>query len=136
MAVQTSNIISTQVHSNAPSHLLPPLKSHPLTQSQIYRDKDKPLYRTGNKVLLGIAAWNFCLFIGAKVYYFWKNKYVQSPHSFRLFSSRRQTKAILGSGTRSGIQWTATKSCITSRLLKTRGINGIQIQRFETFDRH
>ncbi|TVY27419.1 putative transporter [Lachnellula hyalina] len=52
MAVQTSNIISTQ----------------------IYRDKDKPLYRTGNKVLLGIAAWNFCLFIGAKVYYFWKNK--------------------------------------------------------------
>ncbi|TVY59252.1 putative transporter [Lachnellula cervina] len=52
MAVQTSNIISTQ----------------------IYLDKDKPLYRTGNKVLLGIAAWNFCLFIGAKAYYFWKNK--------------------------------------------------------------
>ncbi|TVY17185.1 putative transporter protein [Lachnellula arida] len=52
MAVQTSNIISTQ----------------------IYQDKDKPLYRTGNKVLLGIAAWNFVLFIGAKAYYFWKNK--------------------------------------------------------------
>ncbi|TVY42563.1 putative transporter [Lachnellula subtilissima] len=52
MAVQASNIISTQ----------------------IYREKDKPLYRTGNKVLLGLAAWNFCLFIGAKAYYFWKNK--------------------------------------------------------------
>ncbi|TVY73367.1 putative transporter [Lachnellula suecica] len=51
MAVQTSNIISTQ----------------------IYQNKDKPLYRTGNKVLLGIAAWNVVLFIGAKIFYFQKN---------------------------------------------------------------
>ncbi|MCJ1311352.1 hypothetical protein MMC25_005023 [Agyrium rufum] len=51
MAVQTSNIIS----------------------SQIYRTDDAPLYRRGNKVLLGIAAYNALLFIGAKVYYVWKN---------------------------------------------------------------
>ncbi|PMD67047.1 phthalate transporter [Hyaloscypha bicolor E] len=51
MAVQTSNIISTQ----------------------IYQNKDKPLYYTGNKVLLGLAAYNVCLFIGAKVYYTLKN---------------------------------------------------------------
>jgi hypothetical protein len=54
MAVQTSNIISTQ----------------------IYQNKDKPLYYTGNKVLLGLAAYNVVLFIGAKVYYTLKNKYV------------------------------------------------------------
>jgi hypothetical protein len=54
MAVQTSNIISTQ----------------------IYQNKDKPLYYTGNAVLLGIAAYNVFLFIGAKVYYTLKNKYV------------------------------------------------------------
>jgi hypothetical protein len=54
MAVQTSNIISTQ----------------------IYQNKDKPLYYTGNKVLLGLAAYNVILFIGAKVYYTLKNKYV------------------------------------------------------------
>ena len=47
MAVQTSNIIS----------------------SQIYRQNDKPYYYTGNKVLLGILAWNICVFIFAKAYY-------------------------------------------------------------------
>jgi len=52
MAVQTSIIISTQ----------------------IYQNKDKPLYFTGNKVLLGLAAYNVCLFIGAKTYYTIKNK--------------------------------------------------------------
>jgi hypothetical protein len=43
---------------------------------QIYQNKDKPLYYTGNKVLLGIAAYNVVLFVGAKFYYTWKNKYV------------------------------------------------------------
>ena len=52
MAVQTSNIIS----------------------SQIYRADDKPYYYKGNKVLLGIVAWNLVLFVGAKTYYEWKNK--------------------------------------------------------------
>ncbi|KAK5050607.1 hypothetical protein LTR84_003889 [Exophiala bonariae] len=51
MAVQTSNIIS----------------------SQIYRADDKPYYYRGNKVLLGIVAWNFVVFIFAKVYYVRKN---------------------------------------------------------------
>ncbi|KAL8699436.1 MAG: hypothetical protein Q9224_001415, partial [Gallowayella concinna] len=51
MSVQTSNIIA----------------------SQIYREDDKPLYRRGNKVLLGVAAYNVVLFIGAKLYYSWKN---------------------------------------------------------------
>lgn len=51
MAVQASNIIS----------------------SQIYRADDKPYYYRGNKVLLGIVAWNFLIFIFAKVYYVRKN---------------------------------------------------------------
>lgn len=51
MAVQASNIIS----------------------SQIYRADDKPYYYRGNKVLLGIVAWNFIVFILAKVYYVRKN---------------------------------------------------------------
>jgi MFS family permease len=52
MAVQTSNIIS----------------------SQIYRQDDKPYYYKGNKVLLGLVAWNIVLFVGSKTYYQWKNK--------------------------------------------------------------
>ena len=51
MSVQASNIIA----------------------SNIYRDKDKPLYRRGNKILLGILAWNFVLIIGSKFYYMWRN---------------------------------------------------------------
>lgn len=52
MCVQASNIIS----------------------SNVYRAKDKPLYRTGNKVLLGLIAWNVVVIIGAKSYYMWRNK--------------------------------------------------------------
>lgn len=51
MAVQTSSIIS----------------------SQIYRSDDAPYYYRGNKVLLGILAWNIVVFIFAKVYYVRKN---------------------------------------------------------------
>lgn len=47
MSVQMSNIIS----------------------SQIYRDNDKPYYYTGNKILLGVLAWNVVFIIGVKAYY-------------------------------------------------------------------
>jgi hypothetical protein len=52
MSVQMSNIIS----------------------SQIYRNDDKPYYYKGNKVLLGLTAWNIVLFVLSKVYYEWRNK--------------------------------------------------------------
>ena len=51
MSVQASNIIGTQ----------------------IYRDQDKPLYRKGNKVLLGLVAYNICVFVSTKVFYVWTN---------------------------------------------------------------
>ncbi|KAJ9620287.1 hypothetical protein H2203_008052 [Taxawa tesnikishii (nom. ined.)] len=41
--------------------------------SQIYRTGDKPYYYRGNKVLLGITAWNIVLFCAAKAYYTVKN---------------------------------------------------------------
>lgn len=41
--------------------------------SQIYRDDDKPYYRRGNKVLLGIVAWNVVMTIFIKVYYTQRN---------------------------------------------------------------
>lgn len=51
MACQTANIIS----------------------SQIYRTDDKPYYYRGNKVLLGILAWNVVLFCASKAFYIWQN---------------------------------------------------------------
>ncbi|KAF2190867.1 MFS general substrate transporter [Zopfia rhizophila CBS 207.26] len=40
-----------------------------IISQNIYRDDDKPLYRRGNRVLIGICAYNFALFIVAKLYY-------------------------------------------------------------------
>jgi hypothetical protein len=40
-----------------------------IISQNIYRDDDKPLYRRGNKVLIAICAYNFVVFIGAKLYY-------------------------------------------------------------------
>ncbi|TID16966.1 MFS general substrate transporter [Venturia nashicola] len=42
--------------------------------SNIYREHDKPMYRTGNKVLIAICCYNFALFIGAKLFYVHVNK--------------------------------------------------------------
>lgn len=42
--------------------------------NNIYRTPDKPLYYTGNKVLLGFVAYNFFLFLGAKWFYVTVNK--------------------------------------------------------------
>jgi hypothetical protein len=41
----------------------------------MYRENDKPMYRTGNKILLAICGYNFVLFIGAKLFYVWRNRY-------------------------------------------------------------
>lgn len=45
-----------------------------MISQNIYRDDDKPLYRRGNKVLIGITVFNFFMFIGAKLYYVSVNK--------------------------------------------------------------
>lgn len=45
-----------------------------LPVQQIYRNDDKPLYRTGNKVLISICVYNMALFIGAKLFYTTKNR--------------------------------------------------------------
>jgi hypothetical protein len=52
----------------------PPSPSQKLTEPhQIYRDDDKPAYTRGNKVLLGILAWNVVFIIAIKGYYMWRN---------------------------------------------------------------
>jgi len=93
MAVQTSNIISTQV-CTSPLSSETNVCSTPICSTtdlfhsmQIYQNKDKPLYYTGNKVLLGIAGYNVILFVGAKFYYTWKNKYVCIRRQFKVLSS-------------------------------------------------
>ncbi|KAF0638598.1 hypothetical protein FPSE5266_10546 [Fusarium pseudograminearum] len=41
--------------------------------SNVYRQNDLPLYRTGNSVLLGLVGWNMCVYSGTIFYYRWRN---------------------------------------------------------------
>ncbi|KAK1580759.1 uncharacterized protein LY79DRAFT_671637 [Colletotrichum navitas] len=45
-----------------------------IAASNIYRDDDRPLYRRGNKILLGICCFNIVLFYLVKAFYIWRNK--------------------------------------------------------------
>ncbi|GAB7350201.1 hypothetical protein MBLNU459_g0861t1 [Dothideomycetes sp. NU459] len=42
--------------------------------ANVYRTPDKPMYYTGNKVLIAIAAYNIFVFVGAKLFYIRVNK--------------------------------------------------------------
>ncbi|KAK6859101.1 hypothetical protein PG995_004954 [Apiospora arundinis] len=42
--------------------------------SNIYREEDRPLYRTGNKVLLGLVSFNIVWAVGMKFFYIWRNE--------------------------------------------------------------
>lgn len=42
--------------------------------TQIYREEDKPLYRTGNKALIALVCYNFVLFLSTKAFYVWTNR--------------------------------------------------------------
>lgn len=69
MCVQASNIIGANVSS--PATVFDMKLSNRL---QIYRENDKPLYFTGNKVLIALCCYNIALFVGAKVFYVSINK--------------------------------------------------------------
>lgn len=45
-----------------------------IISANIYRNDDKPLYKRGNRVLIGINVLAVSLFLFAKVYYVMKNK--------------------------------------------------------------
>ncbi|KAJ5587301.1 uncharacterized protein N7459_003066 [Penicillium hispanicum] len=45
-----------------------------IISSNIYRADDSPLYRRGNRALLGLVAMNIVIYILTKAYYVWRNK--------------------------------------------------------------
>ena len=88
---------------------------------QIYRNNDKPLYRTGNKVLTAICVYNMLLFVGAKVFYVAKNRCVIS--SFAIYPALEDVlaKRCKGRANANGMLCHRKKN---KRILRQRKIAG------------
>ncbi|KAF2449116.1 MFS general substrate transporter [Karstenula rhodostoma CBS 690.94] len=69
---RNSNTVRTRTVSAALYNMSVQLQA--IIYSNIYQDDDKPLYRRGNKVLVGICVLNMFIYAFNKVYYIWRNK--------------------------------------------------------------
>lgn len=69
---KNSNAVRTRAVSAAFYNMF--VQSGNIIASNIYRDDDQPLYRRGNKILLGVCIFNIFLFYAVKVFYIWRNK--------------------------------------------------------------
>lgn len=67
-----SNAVRTRAVSAALYNMF--VQSGNIIASNIYREDDSPLYRRGNKILLGVCCFNVVLFYLVKAFYVWRNK--------------------------------------------------------------
>ncbi|KAI1417752.1 MFS general substrate transporter [Hypoxylon sp. FL1857] len=69
---KNSNAVRTRAVSAALYNMF--VQSGNIISSNIYRDDDQPLYRRGNRILLGITVFNIVLLYFVKAFYIWRNK--------------------------------------------------------------
>ncbi|KAL4783499.1 major facilitator superfamily domain-containing protein [Aspergillus varians] len=72
MTSRNAGSVSTRTVASAIYNMM--VQASNIIGNNIYREKDKPHYRVGNRVLIALAAWSLVVFIGAKFYYAWRNK--------------------------------------------------------------
>ncbi|RYP48248.1 hypothetical protein DL768_005855 [Monosporascus sp. mg162] len=69
---KNSNAVRTRAVSAALYNMF--VQTGNIVGVNIYRDEDKPLYYTGNRVLLGLTSFNILLFYMVKAFYLWRNR--------------------------------------------------------------
>ncbi|KAF2708578.1 MFS general substrate transporter [Pleomassaria siparia CBS 279.74] len=69
---KNSNSVRTRAVSAAFYNMF--VQSGNIIATNIYRDDDQPLYRRGNKILLGICSLNIVVLFAVKAFYIWRNK--------------------------------------------------------------
>ncbi|GAB1208921.1 hypothetical protein APSETT445_007686 [Aspergillus pseudonomiae] len=72
MTSRNAGTVRTRTVASAVYNMM--VQTSSIISNNIYRENDKPYYRTGNKVLIGLTVWSIFVFIGAKYYYVWRNK--------------------------------------------------------------
>ncbi|RYP89208.1 hypothetical protein DL770_004506 [Monosporascus sp. CRB-9-2] len=70
--VKNSNAVRTRAVSAALYNMF--VQTGNIVGVNIYRDEDRPLYYTGNRVLLGLTSFNILLFYMVKAFYLWRNR--------------------------------------------------------------
>ncbi|KAF4483595.1 permease [Fusarium agapanthi] len=69
---KNSNSVRTRAISAALYNMF--VQAGNIAASNIFREDDQPLYRRGNRVILGITSVNIVLFYIVKAFYIWRNK--------------------------------------------------------------
>lgn len=67
-----SNTVRTRTVSAAVYNIMVQIGG--IISANIYRADDAPLYKRGNKILIGICVFDIFLFLGVKLYFVWRNK--------------------------------------------------------------